>query len=480
MAKNTLTTPEVDVPAQQQSTIVARSGEASLQNTLRNISLIIGREYKNRVSQRSFKISTAVLMLLIIIGSFVPTIIQFFASGSSLPSKIGLINNAGAVAGLQGASLNHFIETGLNGTTSQAAGTGSGSRFTITSGSSANLPDLLKQVKRGSLPVLLVLNRNGEQQLQFTYYSASDPSSNATDTTLPQVQAIASQLSTMDKSSRLGLTPTQTSSLFTPPSFAVVNTQQVQDHRSVGERVAGSIIAYAGIILIFMSIFMYGMGVAMGVAEEKGTRIMEILVNAATPFQLLAGKILGIGAAGLTQMAALVVVGIASLLLQNPLKTALFGSSSGGFSVDITVVSVTLLALVLVYFIFGFLLYASLFAAMGALVKRQDEVQNAVTPITWLFMVGYFVSFFGIYDSSATWVRIVALIPFWTPTVMLMRVGTGTAAGWEVALSIVLMIAAIFFCTLISARIYRFGILMYGQKPKLRQLAKIARSAKAN
>jgi len=174
-------------------------------------------------------------------------------------------------------------------------------------------------------------------------------------------------------------------------------------------------------------------------------------------------------------MAAFVLVGIGALLLQTPLQAALFGNSASGLNLNITGVSITLLLLLLVYFILGFLLYASLFAAVGALVKRQDEVQNAVQLPTWLFMVGYFVSFLGITNPNAVWVKVISYIPFWTPTTMLMRIGTSSVAWWEIVLSTVIMLIAIFFCTTMSARIYRFGILMYGQKPGLGTLIKLVR-----
>ena len=189
----------------------------------------------------------------------------------------------------------------------------------------------------------------------------------------------------------------------------------------------------------------------------------------------MAGKVIGIGAAGLTQMAAFVIVGISALLLQNTIKAALVGNNSNALNLNITGSSISLLLLLLVYFILGFLLYATLFAAMGALVKRQDEVQNAVQPLTWLFMVGYIVSFIGIANPDATWVKVISYIPFWTPTTMLMRIGVGSATWWEIAITIVLMIVAIFLCALIAARIYRYGVLMYGQRPSMRQLFRIAR-----
>jgi ABC-2 type transport system permease protein len=269
------------------------------------------------------------------------------------------------------------------------------------------------------------------------------------------------------------LPPDQTSHLFAQPQFTVVNVGQ--NTRSTSDMITGYAIAYIGIILIFMAIYLYGYGVAMGVAEEKGNRIMEILVNAATPFQLMAGKILGIGAAGLTQMTAFVVVGIGALLLQTPIKDALLGSNTGGLNLDISGSSIPLLLLLLVYFILGFLLYASLFAAAGALVKRQEEVQNAIQIPMWLFMIGYLVSFFGMVNPNAVWVTIVSYIPFWTPTTMLMRIAMDSVTWWGVALSIVLMIAAIIICTIAAARIYRYGVLMYGQKPGMRQLIKLAR-----
>jgi len=274
----------------------------------------------------------------------------------------------------------------------------------------------------------------------------------------------------------LGLRPTQTQNLFAKPDYSIISTQQNTNQRSAGEQVTGYVLAYIGVILIFMAIFMYGMGVATGVAEEKGSRIMEILVNAATPFQLMAGKIIGIGAAGLTQMGLLVTAGILGFLAQPILKMILGIPTGAAMSIDITGTSIILLLVVLLYFILGFLLYSTLFAAVGALVKRQEEVQSAAQPLTWLFMIGYLSSFAGASTPNALWVKIMSYIPFWTPTLMLMRIGAGDVAAWEIGLSVVLMLVATFFCATISARIYRSGILMYGQKPTLRQMIRLART----
>jgi ABC-2 type transport system permease protein len=433
--------------------------------------LIVAHEYKKRLTQRSFIISTIVILILIVLASFVPTIVAYVSSVTNSQTKVVVVNNAGTIAGMNNFALQQYINASLNGTTpGQSASTKPA--YTISIVTTDTISTLQKQVKDGSLGVLLVLNRHTAQDVQYTYYTNANPTS---DSNVSNVQGMASQLSILDRASRLGLTPDQTSKLFAQPDFAVVNVGQSQNNRSTGEYVSGIILAYVGIILIFMSVYLYGVMVANGVAEEKGSRIMEILVNAATPFQLMTGKILGLGAAGLTQMSAFVIVGISALLLQYPIRAALLGNNSSALYLDITGSSITLLLLLLVYFILGFLLYATLFAAMGALVKRQDEVQNAVQPLTWLFMIGYFVSFFGIYNPDATWVKVISYVPFWTPTTMLMRIGVGSATWWEIAITIVIMIVAIFVCAIIGARIYRIGVLMYGQRPGLRQLYKMVR-----
>ncbi|MEO9030125.1 MAG: ABC transporter permease [Ktedonobacteraceae bacterium] len=463
-----------DVSEQEKTGVWVSTGGAANQQTLRNIGLITVREYKNRVRQRSYLISTIVLMVLLIIAACVPTLIQFFSSKTSSQTHITIVNGAGSIAGLSDAPLTQYISASLNGSSTQPGSTTSEkSPYVLQMGTADQVDSLRQSVKNGKLDILLVLARASDQSLQFTYYTNVSASADSHDS---QIQALAGQLSVFDKSVRLGLTPQQTSSLFAPPGFTFVNTQQ--GARSTQDQLVGYFIAYAGVLLIFMSIFLYGNGVAVGAAEEKSSRIMEILVNAATPFQLMAGKIIGIGAAGLTQMACLVALGIGALLLQSPLQNILLGTTTNaGLSFSFTGVSINLLLLVLLYFILGFLLYATLFAALGALVKRQDEVQTAVQPLTWLFMIGYIASLVGgAASANTTWMKVLSFVPFWTPTIMLMRVGAGSVSAWEIIASVLIMLVSIAICAVISARIYRFAVLMYGQRPNLRQLVRIVRT----
>ncbi len=462
------------VPSEQERHAEAiRSGSATEQHMWRNIGLISGREYKNQVTQRIFLVTSIIYLVVVIIGSFVPTVIQYISAHNNAQTTLVVINNAGSVAGMSDATLLHTIDVNLNGQGQQSSGS---AQFAISEKPPTALNAMRNNVKGGQLDLLLVIDRSANQDVRFTYYTTS---SDPTDSNTSQVQSMVGQLTILDRAARQHLSAGQINSLFAQPQFAVTDLQENQSNRSLADTITGYILSYVGTILIFITVLTYGSGIAQGVAAEKSSRVMEILILATTPFQLLTGKIIGIGAAGLTQVAAFVLVGIGMLSIQIPIRSALLGSASSSVTISITGASVTLLLLLLLYFILSFALYSSLYAAAGALVSRQEDARNAGSPITLLFMVGYIVSVSlaavpGVLDS--TWFKIMSYVPFWTPTMMLARIGAGAVAWWEILLTVVLMAAFIPLCTWISARIYRYSILTYGQSFSIARLARVVRT----
>ncbi len=458
-------TPVQERREQEQGALAVSSGAAA-QHNLRNIGLIIGREYRNLVKRRSFIITSVLLLVIVFLAAFIPTVGQLITARTPSQTQIVVVNDAGTVAGLNDAALTSYIRTELNGTN-----TGSQAPYAISSQPATNLGNLQSQVKQGKLDILLVLDRAANQNVRFTYDTDASATNDSNQST---IQALAQLLTFLDTAHRLGLTSSQTQRLAAPPDFTAVHTQQSQTTRPVSDIAAGYVLAFAGVILIFLSVTLYSSIVATGVAEEKSSRMMELLVNAATPFQLLAGKIVGIGAACLTQMGSLVVVGIAGLLLQTPLQAALFGAKAGGFSQYLTAVSIPFYFLFLIYFLLAFFLYATLFAGLGAMVKRQEEVNSAIMLPQMLITSGYLLFFFTASSPDATVTRVLSYIPFWTPWLMLMRLALGTVAWWEIVVTIALMLLTILACTWFAARLYRYGVLMYGQRPGLGQLLKLA------
>jgi ABC-2 type transport system permease protein len=473
MQKKTVETPDRETPAkalpEREPTFVAvSSGGTATLHTWRNIRLIIGREYKYRVTQRSFVITSIILLIVVFLAAFIPTLVQYFTERTASQAQVVVVNEAGPIAGLSGATLIGYIGSELNGTN-----TGSRAPYAISSQPASSLGSLQNRVKDGKLDILLVLDRATNRVLRLTY---DTDASSTSDSNLSTIQSLAQLLTFLDTAHRLGLTSQETQRLAAPPDLIVVHTQQSQNTRPVSEIAADFVIAYAGAILIYVSIGIYCGIVAAGVAEEKSSRMMELLVNAATPFQLLAGKIVGIAAACLTQMGCVVVVGIAALLLQTPLQAALFGASAGGFSQYLTEVSIPFYLLFLIYFLLAFFLYATLYAGLGAMVKRQDEVQSATILPGLLLISGYLLFFLAVFTPDATWTKVLSYIPFWTPMLMLARIARGTVFWWEIVVTIALMLVTILACIWFSARLYRYGVLMYGQRPSLRQMVKLVRT----
>src|SRR6185437_2916461 len=203
MAKRVVETPEERPPDQGRQAVVVRSGGAAAQDNVRNAGLIIRREYRSRVTQRSFIISTIVLLALIVIAAFVPTIIQLISRATSgqtqTQTHIVVVNQAGAVAGLDETALTALINTTLNGTQ-----TGNSAPYAISNQPVASVDTVRQQVKNGTLDVLLVLSRTSAQQLQLTYVTNT---SAANDGNLSAIQTLATDLTFFDTAHRLGLTP---------------------------------------------------------------------------------------------------------------------------------------------------------------------------------------------------------------------------------------------------------------------------------
>jgi ABC-2 type transport system permease protein len=464
MANRTNKNSQPEPKREQKATEANIAGEAA-QHSWRNIRLIVSREYRNQVTRRSYRTVTIILIVVVVAAAFIPTIVQEIKSRSHAQTQVAIVNNAGAIAGLNETTLLNYIGTSLNG--ENPTGT---PPYAIYIQPSSDLGNLQSQINAGKIGVLLVIDRAAHGSLDITYYTHS---SQVNDSNLPKIQALAQQLTFLDIAQRLGLDSAQISSLLSPPNLKVVYPSS---SRPTNEIVAGYVLAFAAGILVLLAVAMYGNIIATGVAEEKSSRVMEILINAATPFQLLTGKILGIGLASLTQMGALVVLGIGAILIQVPIQNKLFGPNPTSFIHYLTGVSIPFYLIFFMYFILEFFMYATLYAGLGSLARRQDEVQGLVALPQLLVTFSFYIIYLGIFAPESTATIILSYIPFFSPTMMLARLALGTVMWWQIAITVGLMLAFTYIFTLFSARLYRYGVLMYGQRPSIRTL--ISRSQK--
>jgi ABC-2 type transport system permease protein len=238
---------------------------------------------------------------------------------------------------------------------------------------------------------------------------------------------------------------------------------------SSAEFASRRIVAIVLVFLTFLILVIYGMWVAAGVVGEKASRVMEVMISAASARQLVFGKVIGIGAAGLTQALLVIAPALFCILIEDRLATALFGPGPS-LAPSLSGLSVGLLGAFAVYFVLGFLLYALVFAAAGSLVSRAEDLQMLALPLNIVAIGGFFVAILAMTGGAGGIIRIASLVPFWSPFAMLTRVAIGRASATEVALSLVLLVGAIAVMSVVAVRVYAAGVLLYGQRPGLRQI----------
>jgi ABC-2 type transport system permease protein len=230
------------------------------------------------------------------------------------------------------------------------------------------------------------------------------------------------------------------------------------------------------VVLIFMAILTYGNWIAASVAEEKSNRVMELLITAASPQQLLVGKVLGSGAAGLTQYAAMLVVGFIGLQLQGQIGRIVFGDVAAATTG--AGLTVPLLLVFGACFVGGFLVYAALYAAAGSLVSRVEEVQQMSGPIIVVAMLGYFAAIFGGTTSpNAAWLSVMSFVPFFAPYLIPLRMAYDAISPLEILGALAVLGVGAVLALWLASRIYAAGVLLYGQRPSLVRLWRVIRDA---
>ncbi len=243
--------------------------------------------------------------------------------------------------------------------------------------------------------------------------------------------------------------------LLAPPSITALEPPTAEHTTSI-------IFANAGIILMFIGIFTYGTWVLTGVVEEKQSRVVEVILSTVRPRDLLMGKVLGIGLLAITQLVVLVAAGIGAAVLSG----------------QITLPTTTIGAVVqlLTWFVLGFTFYATALGTLGALASRVDEAQNAAMPVSMAATLSYIIAIaFVTQEPSGIVARIMTFLPPSAPMVVPLRVALGAIDPWEIALSIGLMLAAIWLLFVVGGRIYTGAVLQTGSRMKLRDAWRASR-----
>jgi ABC-2 type transport system permease protein len=419
-----------------------------------NAWLVARREFRERVRGRLFFVSTALLAVLAIVVSLTPILVKMVDRGTT--TTIAVASDDAHVTDssirIIGAILNPAAPT---------PGTPPPYTFVAVPPSDS----IGSEVADGVYDGALLATRQANGRIAFQFLTGERIGTDRIQ--LIQVGVLA--VGIFDWIEGHG---TNVSTPFLPPGF---ESAQVGAGAGGGKPIGAS--EYAGrrivgvvfVVLIFITLVIYGMWVAAGVVAEKSSRVMELLISAASPEELVIGKVAGIGLAGLVQYVAILVPALATLLLQDRIATIVLGSSSG-LDVSLGALTPGLLTAYGAFWILGFILYALIYAAAGSLVSRAEDLQVLALPLSIIAIGGYLQAVMALSGGISTFIRISSYIPFWSPFVMLTRLTVGRVEPWELVLTFGLLIASIPIVAVIAVRVYSAGVLLYGQRPGARAI----------
>jgi ABC-2 type transport system permease protein len=279
------------------------------------------------------------------------------------------------------------------------------------------------------------------------------------------LQKILTKVVYTERGAERGLTQQQLGEMLTPPTIKAFHTTGA----SAGESGGGTfLIGYIIAFILYMVITLYGVNVLRSIVTEKSSRVVELMVAASKPRSMMSGKIIGVGGAGLLQVAVWFIFGGIALAYRVEILHALGAGADAATALPS--LSVIQIAVIVLFFILGYLFYASMYAAIGATVSSEQDSQQAAVPITMFLVIGM-VSMTAITgDPRGSSSAIMTLVPMWSPMLMPLRYILGGATPGEVALSLGILAVSTVLVARAAAKIYRVGILMYGKRPGFGEL----------
>lgn len=425
----------------------------------RRIGLIARREVTTRFKMKAYRWTLVIQMVVALLAGLSPIALSYFA-GDSLGGSSVLVVDEADVNFADRLQANLVGDIDIPGMAPLEVQLHEGDAETAR-----------EAVKDGDASVAVVVTTAGEE-LQYELITNDG---GFLDITAQRVQSGIFTTNVEISAERAGVDPSQAQALVSSPSIAVQDLGG--ESNDPAENFSGPLFAIVniGLVLTYVMFLMYGTWIAQGVVEEKASRMMEIMVNAAPPRDLLVGKVIGVLIAGLVQLIPMIAVGGFAFAMQPRIADLLDINLIATFDFDMAAVSLQAVSVFLVYFVLGYFLFGALFAATGSMVSRQEEVNQAVGPVTILIMVGLFVAYAVMALPDSTFAKWLFILPITSPYTALSRILLGNPSGAEIALSIGLLAISGLLAMMLAARVYRTGVLMYGQKPGLMRMFRLGK-----
>ncbi len=419
---------------------------------MRKILSVINREYIQIVRTKGFVIGTIlgpVLMLALIV---VPIVVQFISVDQQ--EKIGVVDLTGEIFSELNKKLDQKLKDGSRRYLLQ--------EFLPKEDIEKLFEELNRRVldKEFSAYIFIPadIEEGGEAEYVSEHVSDFDKRGNFS-------QALSSII--IEKRLRgEGLDPQKIGQFMKPVNLV---TKKVTT-RGVERDTGGTLmISWFLVLVLYSTVIFYGQIILRGVIEEKSSRMVEIVLSSMKPFQLMAGKILGIAAVGFTQYAIWGFFGIAATHYSKGLVTRFFPAAA---AFDMPTIPPYIFIYFIVFFILGYFLYGTMYSGIGSMVNNEKEAQQLVMPVTMFLIVPIMLMMFLVRSPDSPVSVVLSLIPFFSPILMLLRICILLPPFSQIAAAIVLLVLTTILMIWLSAKIYRVGILMYGKRPSFSEIVK--------
>lgn len=403
-------------------------------NNFRDLLTVTKFTMRDILGRKSFRISTIIIVVLIVLGFNVPNFINSINGGDFSDTMI-LSDPENLYNGALG-SLNQAEES-------------LGYKFDI---SSLDADEIKAKVNDGEVSSAIIIDRGTENNINLNYIIKNSATAIPPTAVLDTLNSLYVNLQIQ----KLNLSAEQLAKI--SPEFQV-NIEQTED-----QEVGGNIFVMMLLsCVLFFAIYFCAYQVSSSITVEKTSKIMETLVTSTNPRTIVLGKTIGIGLVGLMQIVLFAIVAIISAysFLNAELLENLFDMSS--FTPYLAIIMI-------VYFILGYFAYALMYALTGSTVSKPEDIQSANTPIAIITMIGFYLAYFTLTDPTGNLNLFAALLPISSPFCMPLRVMMGIASGWEVAFSIIILVATCAIIAHIAIKIYSNAILNYGTKMSLKDI----------
>lgn len=407
---------------------------------MRNLWLITKREYIGRGLTSAYLITTAFMVLMLVFTTLAPVL--FDSKENARPMTVVLLDRTGKVGGP--------LRQALQSMPTPAKG---GGKITLEDSKEGEAA-LIERARKSSIAALIV-DGTFPTAVKARFLSGSVGTMTASSLVIAPLESIVRSA----RLQALGLDPTIAGQILKPMEVEEGQLTAGSGQRDQKGFTASILTAISAVMMIYLVTLLNGTFVFQGVLEEKMSRVMEVMAAAVSPAELMAGKVLGLGALGLTQFAVFLAGWFGSNLWAQKVSSVAPQALPG-----------KVLLLGLVFLVLGYILNSTLMAAAASTLSRMEDSQTMLMPITMLLVIPMLLISPVINEPNGTLAVVLSLVPFFAPTIMLLRVAVGDVPSWQIGLSVALMVVSTYYMVRAAAKVYRAALLSYGGRPSMKQL----------